>query len=115
MMKSGHSSHPVLPWTQLTLPGCKPSLALVLGVLLSIGFGGLGLCSLAHQSWTAFIASLSTSGCSSADTLHLIRAVNQFNDQVSPSDVITAEGISSTPVTQQTLSKKLESHLSIHC
>ena len=47
----------------------------------------------------------------SADNLHLNHAINHFNDQVSPSDVITAEGVSSTPITQQTLSKKLECHL----
>ena len=43
----------------------------------------------------------------SADNLHLKHTVN---DHVSPSDVITA-GVSSTPVTQLTLSKKLECHL----
>ena len=93
MMKSGNASHPVLPLTQQTLPGYT----------LSVGFGGLGLLSLSHHSCAAFIASLSTSGYTSADNLHLIRAVNQFNDQVFPSDVITA-GVSLTPVTQRTLS-----------
>ena len=78
---------------------------------LSLGFWDLGLRSLAHLSCAAFIASLSTSGCSSADNLHLKCAVDH---QVSPSDVITAEGVSSTPVTQQTLSKKLECHFLIH-
>ena len=69
---------------------------------LSLGFGGLGLRSLAHHSCAAFITSLSTSGCSSADNLHLKRAVNQFNDQVSPSDN-HRRGIINT-----TLSKKLK-------
>ena len=75
------------------------------------GFGGLGLCSLSHHSCAAFIASLSTSGCSNADNVHLQQAIIQFIDQVSTSDAITAEVVSSTPVTQRSLSKKLECHL----
>ena len=103
MMKSGYASHPVLPLTQQTLPGLQAQ--------LSIGFGGLGLRSLIHHSCATFIVSLSTSGCSSADNLHLKHADNRFNYQVSPSDVITAEGVSLTPVTQRILSKKLKCHL----
>eukprot|EP00731_Ephydatia_muelleri_P010281 Em0005g867a len=75
---------------------------------LSLGFGGLGLRSLSHHSCAA---SLSTSGCSNADNVHLQQAIIQFNDQVSTSDAITAEAVSSTPVTQRSLSKKLECHL----
>ena len=78
---------------------------------LSLGFGGLGLRALSHHSCAAFIASLSTSGCSNADNVHLQQAIIQFNNQVSTSDAITAEGVSSTPVTQRSLSKKLECHL----
>eukprot|EP00731_Ephydatia_muelleri_P002977 Em0001g2977a len=78
---------------------------------LSLGFGGLGLRSLSHHSCAAFIASLSTSGCSNADNVHLQQAIIQFNDQVSTSDAITAEAVSLTPVTQRSLSKKLECHL----
>lgn len=66
-------------------------------LVTSPGFGGLGLRSLSHHSCAAFIASLSASGYSSADNLHLNHAINHFNDQVSPSDVITA-GVSSTPI-----------------
>ena len=82
---------------------------------LSLGFGGLGLRSLSHHSCAAFIASLSTSGCSNADNVHLQQAIIQFNDQVSTSDAITAEAVSLTPVTQRSLSKKLECHLLILC
>ena len=78
---------------------------------LSTGFGGLGLRSLSHHSCAAFIASLAASGYSSAENLHLNHAINLFNNQVSPSEVITAEGVSSLRVTQRTLSKKLECHL----
>ena len=81
---------------------------LVTSPTYSTGFGGLGLRSLSHHSCTAFIASLSASGYSSADNLHLNHAINHLNDQISPSDVITAEEVSSTPVTQP---KKLECHL----
>ena len=48
-----------------------------------------------------------TSGCSNVNNVHLQQAIIQFNNQVSTSDAITAEGVSSTP----TLSKKLECHL----
>ena len=62
-------------------------------------------------SHTPSHTSLSTSGCSNADNVHLQQAIIQFNNQVSTSDAITAEGVSSTPVTQRSLSKKLECHL----
>ena len=52
---------------------------------------------------------LSASSYSSADNLHVNNAIDHFNDQVFPSDVITA-GVSSTPVAQRTQSKKLEYH-----
>ena len=50
---------------------------------LSLGFGGLGLRPLSYPSCAAFIASLSTSGCSNADNVHLQQAIIQFNNQVS--------------------------------
>ena len=56
---------------------------------LSLGCGGLGLRSLSHHSCAAFIASLSTSGCSNADNVHLhqpsfsstIRSLHQMQSQ----------------------------------
>ena len=57
VVRSRGASHLAFPSTQQTQPG-----------QLSLGFGGLRLRSLSHHSCAAFIASLSTSGCSSAGT-----------------------------------------------
>ncbi|KAL5517642.1 hypothetical protein EMCRGX_G003228 [Ephydatia muelleri] len=69
---------------------------------LSLGFGGLGLRSLSHHSCAAFIASLSTSGCSNADNVHLQQAIIQRNDQVSTSDAITAKAKALDPLGHHT-------------
>ncbi|KAL5515687.1 hypothetical protein EMCRGX_G000889 [Ephydatia muelleri] len=56
----------------------------------------------------------SLAGClmkNNADNVYLQQAIIQLNDQVSTSDAITTEAVSSTPVTQRSLSKKLECHL----
>lgn len=102
MIKLGSALHLAFPLTQQVLARCKPSLVYVSGILVYSLFRTI------HVQLSC-IASLSSYGCSIADYQHLQHAINQFNDHVSPSDAISA-GVSTNPVSQQTLSKK-SSHL----
>ena len=78
---------------------------------LSLSFGGLGFHFLSHHCCAAFISSLSFSGIGRVSNRHLVSAISSFNTLVSPSDAITVEAILSSPPSQHTLSRKLDSHL----
>ena len=73
--------------------------------------GGLGLRSLAQHSPAAYIASLCTSGFGSQSQHHLASATHMFNSVVPPSEAINSEALLLTPVTQRSLSSKLDDHL----
>ena len=78
---------------------------------LSLSFGDLGFRSLSHHCCAAFISSLAFSGIGSTSNRHLVSAISRFSTLVSPSDAITIEAILSSPPSQHTLSKKLDSHI----
>ena len=75
---------------------------------LSLSFGGLGLCSLALHSSSAFLASFSASGVGNTNNL---QSLITFNSQVSHSDVVTIESVLADQPHQRSLSQKLDRHL----
>mgnify|MGYP003460779833 FL=1 len=77
---------------------------------LNLSHGGLGLRSVSHHSSAAYIASLCASGFGDAQNPHLSHTVDLFNKLVSPSEVISVDAITTSPVRQRVLSKKLEDH-----
>ena len=77
---------------------------------LNLSHGGLGLRSVSHHSSAAYIASLCASGFGDAQNPHLSHTVDLFNKLVSPSEVISVDAITTSPVHQRVLSKKLEDH-----
>ena len=77
---------------------------------LNLSHGGLGLRSVSHHSTAAYIASFCASGFGDAQNPHLSHAVDFFNALVSPSEVISVEAITASPIHQRVLSKKLEDH-----
>ena len=76
---------------------------------LSLSRGGLGLCSLAHHSTAAFIASISTAGHASPSDNFLVEAVNSYNMSVPPESAIGIDSLATTPCRQHTLSATVES------
>ena len=96
--------HNVLMWTHLIVLGTR------LG--LSLSRGGLGLRSLTQHSPAAYIASLCSSSSGSwSQRHHLASAIHLFNSSVPPSEAINSEVLLLTPVTQKSLSSKLDDHL----
>ncbi|KAL5486987.1 hypothetical protein EMCRGX_G019537 [Ephydatia muelleri] len=77
---------------------------------LNLSHGGLGLRSVSHHSSAAYIASLCASGFGDAQNSHLSHTVDLFKKLVSPSEVISVDAITTSPVHQRVLSKKLEDH-----
>ena len=77
---------------------------------LNLSHGGLGLRSVSHHYSAAYIASFCASGFGDAQNPHLFHAVDFFNTLVSPSEVISVEAITASPIHQRVLSKKLEDH-----
>eukprot|EP00731_Ephydatia_muelleri_P014360 Em0008g80a len=77
---------------------------------LNLSHGGLGLRSVSHHSSAAYIASLCASGFGDAQNPHLSHTVDLLNKLVSPSEVISVDAITTSPVHQRVLSKKLEDH-----
>ena len=77
---------------------------------LNLSHGGLGLRSVSHHSSAAYIASFCASGFDDAQNPHLSYAVDFFNTLVSPSEVISVDAITASPIHQRVLSKKLEDH-----
>ena len=75
---------------------------------LSLSRGGLGLCSLAHHSNAAFIASISTAGLASPSDNFLADAVNSYSRCVPPESAIDINSLTSSPCRQHTLSAALE-------
>ena len=75
---------------------------------LSLSRGGLGLRSL---SPAAYIASLCSSGFGSQSQRHLASAIHLLNSSVPPSEAINSEVLLLTPVTQKSLSSKLDDNL----
>ena len=78
---------------------------------LSLGRGGLGMCSLSQHSPAAYIASLSSSDAGPLSQEHLIHAVELFNSLVPSSEVISIEKVLTSPIHQKVLSNKIDSHL----
>ncbi|KAL5471131.1 hypothetical protein EMCRGX_G029214 [Ephydatia muelleri] len=78
---------------------------------LSLSRGGQGLRSLAQHSPAAYIASLCTSGFGPQSQHHLVSATQMFNSFLPPSEAINAEALLLTPVTQKSLSSKLDDYL----
>ena len=78
---------------------------------LSMGRGGLGMRSLTQHSPAAYIASLCLSGFSSLSQHHLASAIQLFNSSVPPSEAINLEALLLNPVTQKSLSSRLDDHL----
>ena len=78
---------------------------------LSPSRGGLGFRSLSHHSSAAFISSLCSSGLGMHSSPHLTQAVEIFNSLVSPADVVSVESLLTTPVSQKSLSGKLDDHV----
>ena len=78
---------------------------------LSLSRGGLGLCSLAQHSPAAYIASLCTSGFGPQSQHDFVSATQMFNSFLPPSDAINAEVLLLIPVTQKSLSSKLDDYL----
>ena len=77
---------------------------------LNLSHGGLGLRSVSHQSSAAYIASFCASGFGDAQNPYLSHAVDFFNALVSPSEIISVEAITASPIHQRVLSKKLDDH-----
>ena len=78
---------------------------------LSLSRDGLGLRSLTQQSPAAYIASLCTLGFGPQSQHHLVSATQMFNSFLPPSEAINAETLMLTPVTQKSLSSKLDDYL----
>ena len=67
--------------------------------------------SLAQHSPAAYITSLCTSGFGPQSQHHLVSATQMFNSFLPPSEAINAEALLLTPVTQKSLSSKLDDYL----
>ena len=78
---------------------------------LSPSRGGLGFRSLSHHSPAAFISSLCSSGFGLQSSHHLSQAVEIFNSLVSPADAISVKSLLTSPVSQKSLSAKLDDHI----
>ena len=78
---------------------------------LSLSFGGLGLCSLALHSSSAFLASFSASSVGNTNNLHLQQSLIIFNSQASHSDAVTIESVLADQPRQRSLSQKLGRYL----
>ena len=78
---------------------------------LSPSRGGLGFRSLSRHSPAAFISSLCSSGFGLQSSHHLSQAVEIFNSLVSPADAISVESLLISPVSQKSLSAKLDDHV----
>ena len=63
-----------------------------------------------YHSSAAYIASLCASGFGDAHNPHLSHTVDLFNKLVSPSEVISVDAITTSPIHQRVQSKKLEDH-----
>ena len=74
---------------------------------LSPSRGGLGFQSLSRHSSAAFISSLCSSGFGLQSSLHLSQAVEIFNSLVSPADAVSVESLLTSPVSQKSLSSRL--------
>ena len=91
------------PWlTHLMQLGSKPNL------VYNVSRGGLGLCRLSLHSPAAYIASAIASDCSSPQSKHLLHAIDLFNASVSTIDELTNTTITTSKLTQNLLSAKLE-------
>ena len=64
-----------------------------------------------QHSPAAYIASLCSSGFWSQSQCHLASAIHLFNSSVPLSEAINSEVLLLTPVTQKSLSSKLDNHL----
>ena len=64
--------------------------------------------SLSSHAAAAYIASLCSSGFSSLSSLYLTAAIGKFNSSVSPSDVVSVEGLAQQPPIQKALSAKID-------
>ena len=73
---------------------------------LNLSHGGLGHRSVSHHSSAAYIASLCASGFGDAQNPHLSHVVDLFNKLVSPSEVISVDAITTSPVHQRVLTVK---------
>ena len=78
---------------------------------LSPSRGGLGFQSLSRHSSAAFISSFCPSGFGMHLSPHLTQVVEIFNSLVLPADVISVESLLTTPVSQKSLSGKLDDHV----
>ena len=79
---------------------------------LGLKFGGLGLRSVSLHDVAAFIASLSSSGFGSAESIHLQQAVVAFNSQVSLPNAISVNfALASPSPTQKVLSGMIKDQL----
>ena len=78
---------------------------------LSLGRGGLGICSLSRHSLAAYIASLSSSGDGPLSQAHLIHAVELFNSLVPSSEAVSMEEVLTSHIHQKVLSNKIDNHL----
>ena len=70
----------------------------------------LGLHCLSLHSPAAYIASAIASDCSSPQSKHLLHAIDLFNASVSSTDELTITTFSTSKLTQNFLSAKLEDH-----
>ena len=77
---------------------------------LSLNRGGLGFQSLSHHSTAAFISFICSSGFGLHSSHHLSQAVEFFNSLVSPADAVSIESLLTLPVSQKSLSSKLDDH-----
>ena len=75
---------------------------------LSLRRGGLGLCSLAHHSPAAYMASLSKSNSATSTHCHLASAIAQYNTFVPPSDALSFNDFVDHTLSQRQLSDRLE-------
>ena len=73
--------------------------------------GGLGFRSLSRHSSAAFISSLCSSGFGMHSSPHPSQTVEIFNSLVSPADVVSVKSLLTTPVSQKSLSSKLDDHV----
>ena len=78
---------------------------------LSPSRGGLGFQPLSRHSSAAFISSLCSSGIGMHSSPHLTQAVDIFNSLVLPADVVSVESLLTTPVSQKSLSGKIDDHV----
>ena len=65
---------------------------------LNLSHRGLGLRSVSHHSSAAYFATLCASGFGDAQNPHLSHTVDLFNELDSPSEVISVDAITTSPV-----------------